>query len=55
MGEGSTERAVATHTLAQEAWAFARPSEIITRFELERARARTLLFLGRTGARPLAS
>jgi hypothetical protein len=25
MGEGSTERAVATHTLAQEAWAFARP------------------------------
>jgi hypothetical protein len=25
MGEGSTERAVAPHTLAQEAWAFSHP------------------------------
>ena len=32
MGEGSTERAVATHTLAQEAWPFARPSDQTRRF-----------------------
>ena len=31
-GEGSTERAVATHTLAQEVWAFARPSDQTRRF-----------------------